>query len=240
MLEHHRGSRDPVENLLLGGMARVELERILPHLQFRELPLGTVLHEPNEAIEHLYFPATGIVSLVQHLEDGNAGEIGVVGREGAVGLGLVLASGSQPNRAVIQSDCTAWLLPAELVANELAANSTLGVCLLRFTQALMTQIQQTALCNRHHTIDQQLCRWILLSLDRLPGEELTMTQDLIARMLGVRREGVTQAAGKLQRDGLIRYARGHIEVLDRKGIEDRCCECYGAVRDEYERLLGPA
>lgn len=228
-----------LHNLILTGLPRSEQDRLRPRLAARCYEVGTVLYEANQPVTRLVLPRSGIVSLVQELEDGHTGEIGVVGFEGAVGLGLVLASGSQPNRAVIQSACSAWLLPADAVAEEVERGTRFHQRLLRYTQALLTQIQQTALCNRHHTIQQQLARWLLLSLDRLSGQELIMTQSLISEMLGVRREGVTQAAGQLQREGLIRYLRGRIEVVDRPALERRCCECYAVVRDEYERLLGP-
>jgi CRP-like cAMP-binding protein len=226
-----------LENRILADLPADDEDRLRPRLVARDFEVGAVIYEPHRTVEHLVLPRSGIVSLVQDLEDGHTGEIGVVGREGAVGLGLVLGSGSQPNRAVIQSACSAWLLPAETVAREAEQTTVFHRRLLRFTQALMTQIQQTALCNRHHSISQQLARWLLLSLDRLAGNEVPMTQGLISEMLGVRREGVTQAAGRLQDEGLIRYARGRIEVLDRPGLEAACCECYATVRDEYERVL---
>jgi CRP-like cAMP-binding protein len=228
-----------IGNLILSGLPREDLDRLLPQAQYADYAVGEVIYEPQQTVENLVLPTHGIISLVQALADGSTGEIGVVGREGAVGLGLVLASGSQPNRAVVQSAGGAYRIPAGIVEAELARGSGLQQRLLRYTQALMTQIQQTALCNRHHTIEQQLCRWLLLSLDRLGGSELSMTQNLISQMLGVRREGVTQAAGGLQQDGLIHYRRGEIDVVDRAGVRARCCECYDVVRDEYERLLGP-
>lgn len=201
------------------------------------LPLGSVIYESGAKLEHIYFPTTAIVSLLYVLEDGASAEIAIVGNEGLVGLQLFMGGESTPNRAVVQSAGHAYRLKASALTNEFERFGAFMHVLLRYTQALITQMSQTAVCNRHHSVDQQLCRWLLLSLDRLPSNVLSMTQDLIANMLGVRRGGVTDAAGKLQRAGLIRYARGRITVLDRPGIEARCCECYLVVKAEFDRLL---
>jgi CRP-like cAMP-binding protein len=201
------------------------------------LGLGQVLHESGEALNYVYFPTTAIVSLLYVMENGAAAEIAVVGDDGVVGISLFMGGGSTTSRAVVQSAGHALRLNAQQLMDEFNRNGSVLHLLLRYTQALITQMAQTAVCNRHHTLDQQLCRWLLLSLDRLQGSDLLMTQELIANMLGVRREGVTEAATKLQRDGLIRYSRGHITVLDRVGLETRTCECYSVVRREYERLL---
>jgi CRP-like cAMP-binding protein len=201
------------------------------------LGLGQVLHESGEALNYVYFPTTAIVSLLYVMENGAAAEIAVVGDDGVVGISLFMGGGSTTSRAVVQSAGHALRLNAQQLMDEFNRNGSVLHLLLRYTQALITQMAQTAVCNRHHSLDQQLCRWLLLSLDRLQGSDLVMTQELIANMLGVRREGVTEAATKLQRDGLIRYSRGHIAVLDRVGLETRTCECYSVVRREYERLL---
>ena len=212
-------------------------DRWLPRLESVELHLGQVLHESGETLSHVYFPTTAIVSLLHVTENGAAAEIAVVGDDGIVGVSLFMGGGSTTSRAVVQSAGQAFRLKAQQLMDEFNQNGSVLHLLLRYTQALITQMAQTAVCNRHHSLDQQLCRWLLLSLDRLEGSELVMTQELIANMLGVRREGVTEAATKLQRDGLIRYARGHITILDRAGLEERTCECYVVVRREYERLL---
>ena len=196
-----------------------------------------MLHESRETLSHVYFPTTAIVSLLYVMENGAAAEIAVVGDDGIVGVSLFMGGQSTTSRAVVQSAGHAFRLKAPQLMDEFNRNGAALHLLLRYTQALITQMAQTAVCNRHHSLDQQLCRWLLLSLDRLEGSDLVMTQELIANMLGVRREGVTEAASELQRDGLIRYARGHIRVLDRAGLEQRTCECYAVVRREYERLL---
>ncbi|MBB5204042.1 CRP-like cAMP-binding protein [Inhella inkyongensis] len=208
-------------------------------LQPVALPLGRVLYESGMRMSHLIFPTTAIVSLLYVLEDGDSAEIAVVGREGLVGISLFMGGETTPSRAVVQSAGQGWRLRADLLLAEFNRGGALMHLLLRYTQALITQMAQTAVCNRHHSLDQQLCRWLLLSLDRLPGSELVMTQELIANMLGVRRESVTEAAGKLDAAGLISYRRGHIQVLDRAGLEARTCECYAVVRREYARLLPP-
>ncbi|TCP19036.1 Crp/Fnr family transcriptional regulator [Simplicispira metamorpha] len=203
------------------------------------MPLETVLYESGAKLRHVYFPTTSIVSLLYVMENGASTEIAVVGYEGIVGISLFMGGDSTPNRAVVQSAGEGYRLPAPVMMQEFNRAGPAMHLLLRYTQALITQMSQTAVCNRHHSLDQQLCRWLLLSLDRLPSNELVMTQELIANMLGVRREGVTEAAGRLQKAGLIHYRRGHITVLDRPGLELRTCECYGVVKREYDRLLGP-
>jgi CRP-like cAMP-binding protein len=227
---------DPHRNELLAALPAAEWTRWLPQLEKVTLTLGEVLYESGGAMTHVYFPTTAIVSLLYVMEDGASAEIAVVGYEGIVGIALFMGGGSTPSRAVVQSAGEAFRLSARVIQEEFKRAPVLHL-LLRYTQALITQMSQTAVCNRHHSLDQQLCRWLLLSLDRLQGNELMMTQELIANMLGVRREGVTEAALKLQAAGLIRYARGHITVLDRTGIEARSCECYAVVKKEYERLL---
>ena len=201
------------------------------------MPLGAVLYEPGVTLTHVYFPTTAIVSLLYVMENGGSAEIAVVGNEGIVGVSLFMGGESTPSRAVVQSAGMGFRLKAQIMKNEFYRAGPVLHLLLRYTQALITQMSQTAVCNRHHTLDQQLCRWLLLSLDRLQGNELVMTQELIANMLGVRREGVTEGALKLQQAGLIRYARGHITVIDRPGLEKRSCECYLVVKKEYDRLL---
>jgi CRP-like cAMP-binding protein len=201
------------------------------------MPLGEVLYESGVTLSHVYFPTTAIVSLLYVMEDGASAEIAVVGNEGIVGISLFMGGESTPSRAVVQSAGQGFRLKAQVLKEEFNRAGPVLHLLLRYTQALITQMAQTAVCNRHHSLDQQLCRWLLLSLDRLQGDELVMTQELIANMLGVRREGVTEAALKLQSAGLIRYARGRITVLDRAGLEQRTCECYAVVKKEYDRLL---
>ena len=201
------------------------------------MPLGHVLYESGGTLKHVYFPTTSIVSLLSVMENGASAEIAVVGNEGLVGISLFMGGGSTPSRAVVQSAGEGYRLKAALMKVEFDRGGPVLHLLLRYTQALITQMSQTAVCNRHHSLDQQLCRWLLLSLDRLQGNELNMTQELIANMLGVRCEGVTECALNLQRAGLIRYSRGHIFALDRKGLENRCCECYAVVKKEYDRLL---
>jgi len=228
---------DPKLNHLLAALPESEWQRWLPQLEAVSLPLGEVLYEPGTTLSHVYFPTTAIVSLLYVMENGASAEIAVVGNEGLVGISLFMGGESTPSRAVVQSAGRGFRLPAEALKEEFAHAGPVMHVLLRYTQALITQMAQTAVCNRHHSLDQQLCRWLLLSLDRLSGNELVMTQELIANMLGVRREGVTEAALKLQAAGMIRYARGRIRVLDRSGLEQRTCECYAVVKKEYDRLL---
>jgi CRP-like cAMP-binding protein len=227
----------PRQNQLLASLPEAEWQRWKPHLEMVELPLGKVLYESGEQMKSVYFPTSGIVSLLYVLNSGASAEIAVVGNEGLVGISLFMGGGSTPSRAVVQSSGMGYRLSAEVVQAEFERSGPVMHLLLRYTQALITQMSQTAVCNRHHTLDQQLCRWLLLSLDRLPGSELLMTQELISNMLGVRREGVTEAALKLQTAGLIRYVRGRISVLDRPKLELRSCECYQVVKREYDRLL---
>ncbi len=229
-------ARDPRANHILAALPATIWERWLPELELVELPLGKVLHESGTPHFYVYFPTTAIVSLLYILEDGGSAEIAVVGNEGIVGVAVFMGGTSTPSRAVVQSAGYGFRLRGEHLMVEFERAPVMHL-LLRYTQALLTQMSQTAVCNRHHTIDQQLCRWLLLSLDRLRGDDLIMTQELIANMLGVRREGVTECALKLQRAGLIRYSRGHITVIDRAGVEGRSCECYEVVKREYDRLL---
>jgi CRP-like cAMP-binding protein len=221
----------------LACLPAAEWSRWSPQLEAVELPLGRVLYESGVALSHVYFPTTAIISLLYVMEDGASAEIAVVGNEGIVGVSLFMGGESTPSRAVVQSAGKGYRLRAASLKEEFSRSAAVLHLLLRYTQALITQMAQTAVCNRHHSLDQQLCRWLLLSLDRLSGSELVMTQELIANMLGVRREGVTEAALKLQKAGLIRYARGHITALDRPGLEARSCECYAVVKKEYDRLL---
>lgn len=228
---------DPRANQLLAALPDAEWQRWLPRLEAVALPLGQVLYESGTRMGHVYFPTSAIVSMLYVLEDGASAEIAVVGLEGLIGIALFMGGGTTPSRAVVQSAGQGFRLQAAVLQAEFERAGPVMHLLLRYTQALITQMTQTAVCNRHHALDQQLCRWLLLSLDRLPGNELVVTQELIGHMLGVRREGVTEAAGKLQAAGLIRYARGRITVLDRAGLEARSCECYGVVKKEYDRLL---
>ncbi|MDB5897366.1 MAG: hypothetical protein JWP41_968, partial [Ramlibacter sp.] len=230
-------SRDPRRNQLLAALPKAEWERWSALLEPVEMPLGRVLYESGLSLTHVYFPIDSIVSLLYVMEDGSSAEIAVVGNEGLVGVSLFMGGETTPSRAVVQSAGRGFRLEAQAMKTEFNRAGPVLHLLLRYTQALITQMAQTAVCNRHHSLDQQLCRWLLLSLDRLQGSELRMTQELIANMLGVRREGVTEAALKLQAGGLIRYARGHITVLDRPGLEERTCECYAVVKKEYDRLL---
>jgi CRP-like cAMP-binding protein len=225
------------QNHLLAVLPKPETERLFPSMETVTLRLGTALYESGDRLKHVYFPITAIVSLLYVMENGASAEIAVIGNEGIVGIALYMGGETMPNRAVVQSEGLAYRLPGELLKHEFNRGGPLQHLLLRYTLAMLTQMAQTAVCNRHHTVDQQLCRWLLLSLDRLPSNELTMTQELIANMLGVRREGVTEAAGKLHNAGLIVYNRGHITVLDRRGLEARVCECYEVVRKEFHRLL---
>ncbi len=228
---------DRKANHLLAALPDAEWQRWQPELESIDMPLGEVLYESGNTLSHVYFPATSIVSLLYVMENGASAEIAVVGNEGIVGISLFMGGGSTPSRAVVQSAGRGLRLNAQILKNEFNLNGPVLHLLLRYTQALITQMAQTAVCNRHHSLDQQLCRWLLLSLDRLRDNELVMTQELIANMLGVRREGVTGAALSLQAAGLIRYTRGHISVLDRAGLEKRTCECYAVVKKEYDRLL---
>jgi len=228
---------DPKINQLLAALPPDVWERWAALLEPVELPLGTVLYESGARLSHVYFPTSAIVSLLYVMENGASAEIAVVGHEGLVGVSLFMGGDTTPSRAVVQSAGQGYRLKASAMMLEFNRAGPAMHLLLRYTQALITQMSQTAVCNRHHSLDQQLCRWLLLSLDRLPTNELVMTQELIANMLGVRREGVTEAAGRLQAAGLIRYHRGHITVLDRKGLEQRTCECYAVVKQEYDRLL---
>ena len=230
-------SPDPPQNQLLAALPHTEWLRWLPQLESVAMPLGQVLYEPGVTLEYVYFPTTAMVALLYVMENGASAEIAVVGNEGVVGIALFMGGDSTPSRAVVMSAGQGLRLPASVIKHEFNHCAPVMHLLLRYTQALITQMAQTAVCNRHHALDQQLCRWLLLRLDRLQGSELVMTQELIAHMLGVRREGVTESAIKLQKAGLIRYARGHISVLDRKGLEQRSCECYGVVKAEYDRLL---
>ena len=228
---------NPRQNGLLAALSAVELKRIRRQLELVDLPLGKILYEPGRVLEHVYFPVDCIISLLYVLENGSSAEIAVVGNEGVVGISLFMGGETTPSRAIVQSAGTAYRLPAAKMMAEFTRGGTIQHLLLRYTQALITQMTQTAVCNRHHSVDQQLCRWLLLSIDRLASPELRMTQELIANMLGVRREGVTEAAGKLQHAGVISYRRGHIKVLDRTKLEGLSCECYEVVRRESARLL---
>jgi len=230
-------ANDPRRNHLLAALPAEELQRLRPQLEWIELRLGQVLYESGTAQSHVYFPTTAIISLLYELASGASAEIAIVGNEGMVGISLFMGGETTPSRAVVQSAGQGFRLSAQAIKGEFERSLPMMHLLLRYTQALITQMAQTAVCNRHHSVDQQLCRWLLLSLDRLEGSDLVMTQELIANMLGVRREGVTEAAHKLQDLGLIRYARGHISVLDRPGLEKRVCECYAVVKRESDRLL---
>ena len=227
----------PRQNHLFSVLPEDDYARLLQHLELVPLALGQALYEPGIPMRHVYFPTTAIVSLLYVMEDGASAEIAVVGNEGIVGVSLFMGGETTSSRAVVQSAGHAYRLKGQLLKDEFYRAGAMQRLLLRYTQALLTQMAQTAVCNRHHSLDQQLCRWLLLSLDRLTSNQLVMTQELIANMLGVRREGVTEAAGNLQRAGLIDYNRGHITVLDRDGLEQRACECYAVVRKEFERLL---
>ena len=224
-------------NGLLGALPEADLLRWRDQLELVDMPLGRVMYESGRVLSHVYFPTTAIVSLLYVMENGASAEIAVVGNEGIVGISLFMGGESTPSRAVVQSAGAGYRMRSQEIKDEFNRSGPVMHLLLRYTQALITQMAQTAVCNRHHSLDQQLCRWLLLSLDRLSGNELVMTQELIANMLGVRREGVTEAALKLQRMKLIRYSRGHITVLDRAGLEERTCECYAVVKREYDRLL---
>ena len=228
---------DPRQNHLLAALPAEECARLFPHLELVPMPLGDALCESGIQMRHVYFPTTSIVSLLYVMADGASAEIAVVGNEGIVGVSLFMGGETTTSRAVVQSAGHAYRLTGQLLKEAFFLAGPMQRVLLRYTQALLTQMAQTAVCNRHHSVDQQLCRWLLLSLDRLPSNELIMTQELIANMLGVRREGVTEAAGGLQRAGLIHYSRGKITVVDRPGLEARVCECYQVVKTEFDRLL---
>jgi len=227
----------PQHNHLLGALGAEEFNRLSVNLEPVDMPLGQVLHEPGEQLKYVYFPITSIVSMLYLLENGASAEIAIVGNEGILGISLFMGGETTTSRAVVQSAGIGYRLKAKFLKEEFKLNGLLMNLLLRYTQALITQMAQTAVCNRHHSLEQQLCRWLLLSLDRLESNELVMTQELIANMLGVRREGVTEAAGKLQRLEIIQYHRGHITVLDRASLEKQCCECYQVVKNEFNRLL---
>jgi CRP-like cAMP-binding protein len=233
-----RESYGLIGNHLLVSLPGEEYERILHHLERVTIPLGKTLHEPGKRLKHLYFPTTCIVSLLYTMENGVSAEIGVVGNEGVVGIALFMGVNTTPYPAVVQSAGEAFRMRAQALQDEFTRGGQFQLSLLRYTQAFITQISQTAVCYRLHTIEQQLCRWLLLCHDRLRSDELRMTQELISNMLGVRREGVTYAAGRLQSEGFIKYARGRIRILDRRGLEATVCECYQVVKDEYDRLLG--
>lgn len=230
--------RELAENRLLAALPVVEYERLLPSLQPVSFSLGQVVYEFGGRLEYVYFPTTAIVSLLYTMENGSSAEMGLTGNDGVVGIALFMGGGTMPNRAVVQSAGGALRMRARVLQNEFAQGGKFQRILLRYTQALITQISQTAVCNRLHSVEQQLCRWLLLSHDRLKTDELVMTQELIGDMLGVRREGVTVAAGRLQSSGAISYVRGHITILDRAKLEEGVCECYRVVKDEFDRLLG--
>jgi CRP-like cAMP-binding protein len=227
----------PRGNRILAALPPANYQRLRPHLELVEMGLGHSVYESGGQLQYVYFPIGGIVSLLYVTHDGSSAELAVVGCEGMIGVSLFMGGDTTPNRAVVQSACKAYRLPAAVLKAHFAEGGAVQLILLRFTQALITQISQTAVCNLHHSVDEQLCRWLLLSLDRLPHNHLQMTQELIANMLGVRRQGVTESAGKLEREGLIRYSRGLITVLDRGGLEKRACECYSVVKIETDRLL---
>ena len=229
---------DTVENRLLAALPRDEYERLLPSLQQVSFSLGEVVYEFGGHLDYVFFPTTSIISLLYTMENGSSAEMGLTGNDGVVGIALFMGGGTMPNRAVVQSAGSAIRMKAKVLQDEFALGGKFQRLLLRYTQGLITQISQTAVCNRLHSVEQQLCRWLLLSHDRLKSDELIMTQELIADMLGVRREGVTVAAGHLQDAGAISYVRGHITILDRQKLEETVCECYQVVKDEFLRLLG--
>ena len=230
---------DPKKNALLAALPDEDYARLLPDLELVPMPLGWALYEAGGKLSHVYFPVDSIVSLLYVMENGASAEIANTGRDGLIGIALFMGGDTTPSRAVVQSAGFGYRLKASVIKREFKLGGKLQSLALCYTQSLITQMSQTAVCNRHHSVDQQLCRWLLISLDRLPGNELNMTQELIANMLGVRREGVTEAAGKLQAAGLIKYSRGKITVLDRTGLEHRVCECYGVVKKEADRLMPP-
>jgi len=236
MLDPH----DPRQNHLLAALPADEYARLIPHLELVPMPLGHVLSESDIPMRHAYFPTTSIVSRLYELEDGASAEIAVVGNEGIVGVSLFMGGETSHRRVVVESAGHAYRLQRQVLKHEFSRGNAMMHILLRYTQAMLTQMAQTAVCNRHHSLDRQLCRWLLMRLDRLSSNELTITQDLIAKMLGVRREGVTEAAGHLHRAGFIEYHRGHITVLNRSGLEARVCECYAVVKKEFDRLLPKA
>ena len=227
----------PRQNQLLAAMPVDVQDRLFPYLELVALPLGKVLYESGDTLTHVHFPTDSIVALMYVMENGSSAEIAVVGKEGLVGVALFMGGESTPSRAVVQGGGHAWRLAGQRLKDEFNRHGSMLLLMLRYTQSLITQMAQTAVCNRHHSIDQQLCRWLLLSLDRINGDELAMTQELMASMLGVRREGVTDAAGKLQKLGIIEYSRGHITVLSRRRLEQLSCECYAVVKAESDRLL---
>ena len=230
-------SPNPRQNHLLAALPEADYQRILPHLEYIKMPLGKIISEAGGATHFVYFPTTAIVSLLNVLENGSTAEISIVGREGVVGVALFMGGASMLSRALVQSEGSAYRMRGDLLKQEFSRNPAMQHLFMRYIMALLAQMAQTAVCNRHHSIDQQLCRWLLMSMDRLSGNVLNMTQELIADMLGVRREGVTEAAGKLQDAGLISYSRGCLTVLDRPGLEARVCECYEVVKKEFTRLL---
>jgi CRP-like cAMP-binding protein len=230
-------THSPTQNRLLAALPEAELARLAPHLQLVPMLLGDSLYEPGSQLQHVYFPTTAIVSLLYVMESGSSAEIAGAGNEGMLGIALFMGGDTTPSSAVVQTAGHGYRLPGRVLKEEFNRGGLMQRLLLRYTQALLTQMCQTAACNRHHSIAQQLCRWLLLTLDRLPSNELIMTQELVANALGVRREGVTEAAGHLQAAGCIRYRRGHIAVLDRAGLEARACECYAVVRKELDRLM---
>jgi CRP-like cAMP-binding protein len=230
-------SDTPRQNYLLAALPEAEWDRLRPRMELKPMPLGHVLYEPGSAMRHVYFPTTSIISLLYVMENGSSAEIAIVGNEGIVGISLFMGGETTSSRAVVQSAGRAYRVPGKYLKEEFFRAGPLQRLLLRYTQALITQMGQTAVCNRHHSVEQQLCRWLLMSLDRLASNELRMTQELIANMLGVRREGVTESAGKLQKLGLIRYNRGVIVVIDRPALEAHACECYAVVKREFDRLL---
>jgi len=228
----------PIENRLLGALPPDEYERLAPQLQPVSFSLGEVVYEFGGQLDYVFFPTNSIVSLLYTMANGSSAEMGLTGNDGVVGIALFMGGGTMPNRAVVQSAGSALKMKAKVLQDEFARGGKFQLLLLRYTQALITQISQTAVCNRLHSVEQQLCRWLLLSHDRVQADELIMTQELIADMLGVRREGVTVAAGRLQDAGAIGYVRGHIKIVDRKKLEETVCECYRVVKDEFDRLLG--
>ena len=231
---------EPVANRLLAALPADEYQRLNPHLQPVEFALGEVVYGFGGQLDYVFFPTTSIISLLYTMEDGTSAEMGLTGNDGVVGIALFMGGGTMPNRAVVQSAGDALRMKAKVLQDEFARGGKFQQLLLRYTQALITQISQTAVCNRLHSVEQQLCRWLLLSHDRVQTDELIMTQELIANMLGVRREGVTVAAGRLHDAGAISYVRGHIRILDRQKLEQTVCECYRVVKDEFDRLLGPS
>lgn len=234
----HPQPHELMENRLLAALPAEEYDRLLPHMEKISFPLGDVLYESGGQLDHVYFPTTAIVSLLYTMVDGASAEMGLAGNEGVVGIALFMGGETMPNRAIIQSAGDVIRVEAKMMQAEFARGGKFQYLLLRYTQALITQISQTAVCNRLHTVEQQLCRWLLLSHDRVKNDELIMTQEMIADMLGVRREGVTVSAGRLQDAGAIRYVRGHIKIIDRPKLEEIVCECYRVVKDEFDRLLG--